>query len=110
VDLLVFILRPSLTVRRLESKPSFFNTDKGFTVTNNTYHIVYLQTSSSTFEKIGVGETSSAQTAYKDYPVRNDDNTSASVYLTVKVNDDDGSVKIESGTLRADLVVTSYFK
>jgi hypothetical protein len=99
-----------LTVPRLENKPSVFNTDKGFTVTNNTSQNVYLQTSSSTFEKIESGKTSTAQKAYGDYPLCNNDDTSASVYLTVKVNEDDGSVKVESGTLSADIAVTSNFK
>jgi hypothetical protein len=88
---------------------SAVDTSLGFTVTNNTLQNVYLQKSPSDFEQIEAGQTSTAQTAYQDYPVRNSDNTNAAVYLTVKVAESDGSVTVSPGAERGKLAVTSNF-
>jgi hypothetical protein len=89
--------------------PSSSDPSKGFTVTNNTTQNVYLQTGTSTFEKILPGKTSTAQTASQDYPVRNNNDTNAAVYLTVSVSDSNGSLTVNPGTERGKFVVTSNF-
>ena len=88
---------------------SAFDTSVGFTVVNNTAQIVYLQTSSSNFEKILAGATSTAQTAYYNYVLRNDNSTNGSIYLTIKVSSADGSLAVDPGSLKGNFVLTSNF-
>ncbi|KIL60564.1 hypothetical protein M378DRAFT_167922 [Amanita muscaria Koide BX008] len=88
---------------------SSFSSDKGFTVTNNTKHNVYLQTSDTDFVTIEAGETSSPQKASQEYPLLNNNKTNAKVYLTVKVDDGDGTFTVVPGTERGKFAVTSNF-
>jgi hypothetical protein len=107
----VFILRLPLTVPRLDiSSSSSFDPSKGFTITNNTDHNVYLETPASDFVKIEPGNASAHQKEYGSYPVRNNDDDNAPAYLTVNVSSSDGSFKIEPGTVNGELVVTTNFK
>jgi hypothetical protein len=100
-----------LTVPRLDAGniDAAFDTNEGFTVTNNTSQNVYLQTSSSDFETIQAGKTSKSQKAYRSYPLRVNDDTGAAIYLTITVDESDGSVKVDPGARRGKFVVTSNF-
>jgi len=88
---------------------SSFNPGYGFTVTNNTSQNVYLQKPNVKFDTIVAGDTSTNQMDYGTYTVRNNNNINASVYLTVKVDEGNGSVAINSGTQKGAFVVTSTF-
>jgi hypothetical protein len=92
------------------SSSSSFDPSKGFTITNNTDHNVYLETPASDFVKIEPGNASAHQKEYGSYPVRNNDDDNAPAYLTVNVSSSDGSFKIEPGTVNGELVVTTNFK
>jgi hypothetical protein len=100
-----------LTVPRLDTGgvDAAFDTNEGFTVTNSTSQNVYLQTSSSDFETIVAGNTSKSQKAYGNYPLRVNNDTNAAIYLTIKVDSSDGSVKVSPGSQRGKFVVTSNF-
>jgi hypothetical protein len=89
--------------------PSAFDPSQGFTITNNTAQNIYIQSGASTFDVVAAGQVSSAYTTSGNYPVRNDNNANAEIYLTVVVSDSDGSVKIESGTLKGSFVITTNF-
>ncbi|PPQ90845.1 hypothetical protein CVT25_007380 [Psilocybe cyanescens] len=86
-----------------------FDTNNGFTVTNNTAQNIYLQTSASAFSTILPGQSSSAQTAYFNYAVRNNNTTNSAVYLSINVSSADGSVNVVSGTLRGSIGVNIAF-
>ncbi|KDR77681.1 hypothetical protein GALMADRAFT_267042 [Galerina marginata CBS 339.88] len=86
-----------------------FDTNLGFTVTNNTVQNIYLQTSQTAFEQIAPQNASTPQTAYQNYPVRSNNNVTAPIYLTVQVSSADGSVNVVSGTMRGNVLVTLNF-
>jgi hypothetical protein len=103
---LVFILRPPLTML---PEALSFDTTEGFTVTNRTQQNVFLQTSSTGFETIQAGRTSTAHTAYRSYQLRVNNDTNSGIYLTIVIDVADGSVKVEPGARRGRFVVTSNF-
>lgn len=86
-----------------------FDTTRGFTITNNTGQNVYLQTSQTKFVTISSGATSDAQTAWWYYAVRNDDNSSADIFLTIKCFVSTKSVHIVPGTIKGDFAITVNF-
>jgi hypothetical protein len=88
---------------------SGIDTELGFAVTNNTSQNIYLQTAATVFETIEPGKMSTTQTTFRDYAVRNNSTTNAPLYLTVKVSPADGSVTLESGTLRGKVMVAVNF-
>ena len=111
---LLFILRPSLTVSRLDgtgTNPSIFDTStgKGFKITNNTTGNVYLQTSATDFDTIGAGDTSISYTEYGSYYLRDNNKVDAGVYLTITAVQSDGSFSVDSGTVSGSFAVTSNF-
>ncbi|KDR77680.1 hypothetical protein GALMADRAFT_155485 [Galerina marginata CBS 339.88] len=88
---------------------SGFDTNLGFTVTNLTNQNIYLQTSDTAFEQISPNLASTPQTVYRNYDVRSNNTTTAPIYLTVQVSSSDGSVNVVSGTIKGNVLVTTYF-
>lgn len=87
---------------------SGFDKERGFIVTNRTDDDVYLQTTDGKFEKVEPKKASDAQLKDGEYLLRTKGETSAPVYLNVKVQS--GGVTVSPGTIAGEFVVTSYFK
>jgi hypothetical protein len=89
--------------------PSAFDPTQGFTITNNTPQNIYIQSGANNFDVVAAGQVSGAYTNYGNYPVRNNNNANAAIYLTVVVAAADSSVNINSGTLRGHFIITTSF-
>ena len=100
----MFIFRPCLTLCL-----AGFNPDLGFSITNNTTQNIYVQTPSGTFDLVLANNTSDAYKGYGSYPVRNNGNVNAQIYMTVVVDASDRSVRLNSGTLIGPLTITTNF-
>ena len=87
-----------------------FDQKKGFTVYNGNAHNVYLQVGTTNdFEEINAKKTSSTQTKYGEFHLRNDDKTDADLYLTITIDDGNGSLLVTPGAQKGNFTITSNY-
>lgn len=88
---------------------STFDSNKGFTVTNNTVQNVYVEDTDNSFEKVPAGKTSKAYKSDGDYNVRVNDEQDAKVYLSITVDAANGDFKVAAGTQRGKFAVNCNY-
>jgi hypothetical protein len=87
-----------------------FDTNRGFTIKNETTQNVYVEKPDNTFDKVLAGVTAGPYKVQGSYIVRNDSTETADIYMTIAVDASLNFSVTGAGKISGKFVVTANFK